>query len=506
MVRADDEPPEGVGQTADVPTVRALLDVLAPAVRLAGTGAAGDAGLDAEVSDVVLLGPGDDAPDVPGALLVCTAQVVPSPSTAAVVVKGEPPELAVPVLVADAALPWHHLLQLLSSAVQASGSTDALGDLFALANSIAAAVGGAVAIEDPQRRVLAYSSLGHEVDEARREGILGRIVPHFQRNDGLYREVQRAPGVVRVPAEGEVLPRLAIAVRSGVEVLGSIWVVESQPLDERAEQALVDSSRLAALHLLRTRAGGHVERRARGEILRGLLDGRSAPDLAGVRLGIGPTTPVTVVGFGLPSSAATDELDADAVADLVQLQCAAVGPRSSVLVQLGTAYALVPGEVSRARLRTLATATVERVRSALHVEVSAAIGGTVGSLRELLESRRDVDAVLRLVPAGTTAAVEDVQAKVALLELEGYIAGAPRLRLPAVERLLESDREQGTPYAESVLAYLLANADVPAAAQSVNVHANTFRYRLRRARELFDLDLDDPDVRLMTWLLLRGRR
>jgi DNA-binding PucR family transcriptional regulator len=74
-----------------------------------------------------------------------------------------------------------------------------------------------------------------------------------------------------------------------------------------------------------------------------------------------------------------------------------------------------------------------------------------------------------------------------------------------VDLMLRHDQEQGTPYAESVLAYLAANADVPAAAASVQVHPNTFRYRLRRLRELFDLDLEDPDVRLVVWLQLRTR-
>ena len=50
---------------------------------------------------------------------------------------------------------------------------------------------------------------------------------------------------------------------------------------------------------------------------------------------------------------------------------------------------------------------------------------------------------------------------------------------------------------------LSAKADMPAAAEAVQVHANTFRYRMRRVRELFDLDLEDPDVRLMVWLQLR---
>jgi DNA-binding PucR family transcriptional regulator len=36
------------------------------------------------------------------------------------------------------------------------------------------------------------------------------------------------------------------------------------------------------------------------------------------------------------------------------------------------------------------------------------------------------------------------------------------------------------------------------------MHANTVRYRLRRAVELFGLDLDDADQMLVLWLSLRA--
>jgi DNA-binding PucR family transcriptional regulator len=495
-----------------VPTLRVLLDLLGPAVN-ALTGAAG---LDAEVSEVLLVGPGDPLPDNPAALLVCVEHeglLERGVKAAGVVVKlqgSDPTEWTnapLPVLAADDTLPWQHLLQLLTTATSAVGSNGGVGDLFALANSVAAMVGGAVAIEDPQRRVLAYSSLPDQpIDQARQQGILGRQVPDLSRNDSIYRKMQRSPGVVRIPSDGDILPRLAVAVRSGAELLGSIWVVESKRLPQESDQALLDAGRLAALHLLRARAGVHVERRARGELLRGLLDGRSSTELAAARLGIEVVRPVAVLGFSLPEQTAADELDADAVADLVQLQCSVVRPRSSVLVQLGTVYVLVPAhDVSRQRLVQLAAAVVDRARAALRVELTAGVGATVASLHEVGRSRADVDAVLRLGPPGSVAAVEDVLPQVALLDLQAHFASAPHLRLPAVDRMLAHDAEQGTPYAESVLAYLAANADVPAAAESVNVHANTFRYRMRRVKELFALDLEDPDVRLVTWLQLRAR-
>ena len=65
-----------------------------------------------------------------------------------------------------------------------------LGDLFALSNAIAGVVGGAVTIEDPGRRVLAYSTLGDQpIDAARRGSILGRQVPDSPGMRTLYRQV-----------------------------------------------------------------------------------------------------------------------------------------------------------------------------------------------------------------------------------------------------------------------------------------------------------------------------
>ncbi len=72
-----------------------------------------------------------------------------------------------------------------------------IGDLFALANAIAGMVGGAVTIEDPARRVLAFSTLGDQpIDAARRRSILGRQVPDSTGMRKLYRRVLEADGVM----------------------------------------------------------------------------------------------------------------------------------------------------------------------------------------------------------------------------------------------------------------------------------------------------------------------
>jgi hypothetical protein len=94
----------------------------------------------------------------------------------------------VAVLAADDDMAWQLLDALVSSALAALSRSSrhdaapAVGDLFALANAIAAQIGGATAIEDPLRRILAYSTLPDQpIDEHRRQGILGLRVPHRRR-------------------------------------------------------------------------------------------------------------------------------------------------------------------------------------------------------------------------------------------------------------------------------------------------------------------------------------
>jgi DNA-binding PucR family transcriptional regulator len=58
-------------------------------------------------------------------------------------------------------------------------------------------------------------------------------------------------------------------------------------------------------------------------------------------------------------------------------------------------------------------------------------------------------------------------------------------------------------YLETLREYLAAFGDVPLAAERLQVHPNTFRYRLRRLVEMFDVDLEDPDTRLLLHLQLR---
>ncbi len=94
------------------------------------------------------------------------------------------------------------------------------------------------------------------------------------------------------------MPRVAIAVRAGDEVLGSIWAAVPGPLSEERTEALRDAAKLVALHLLRVRAGADVQRRLRADLLSSALEGGAGAREALDRLGLAGQ-PLMVLGVAV---------------------------------------------------------------------------------------------------------------------------------------------------------------------------------------------------------------
>lgn len=421
----------------------------------------------------------------------------------------------VALLTADHTLSWGRLHTSLQAASDL-GPHEPLDDLFQLADTVAATVGGATTIEDPHNRVLAYSNLGHPTDPPRRQVILERRVPgewvRNLRDAGVFHRLWRSEEVVKVAAFDApgYRPRLAVAVRAGGEPLGSVWVVEGdRPLGVEAERALRSAADLVALDLLSSRAATHARGRGDAALL-AVLDGRAASLLTREALGMAPVGAMAVIAFAPESSgmdgSAEEVAAARRVADFVTLTAAAYHRRVSCAVSGGRAYALV-SDVDLAR--ELAGKVVDRATATLRPAVRAGIGAAVSDLTEVVASRREADQVLNLLVgrAGpAVAGIDDVRARVTIERLRGLLREHPEfhgLSEGRLAALATQDAEKGTSWVATVRAYLDAFGDVAVAADRVGVHPNTFRYRLKRINEVFGLDLSDPDERLVVTLRLR---
>ncbi|MBC7442588.1 MAG: helix-turn-helix domain-containing protein [Ramlibacter sp.] len=421
------------------------------------------------------------------------------------------------LLVVDDELEWRQVDSLMNSALTTVSEADSslsatpVGDLFALANAIAALIGGATAIEDLQTHILAYSTVpGQVIDGDRREGILGRQVPDLPENAAQYAAVFRAAGAVRVPGLAPGLGRLAVAVRAGVQPLGSIWVVDAaEDLDTDALSALERAADIAALHLLRARSTADLARLQRAELLRRLLEGGDDSRLLATQLGLDAAGPFVVLAFQPDLAATGDELRLLRLVDLIAIQCEAHQHNSECVV-IGTAiYALFSGAAGSepAGVEALAGRVVSRSGTAFGITVRASVGSVVSALAGIARSRHDADLVLLLVGArpagGAVASAGDERSQLTLLELAEIFRQTPRLVSEQAVRVLETDARTGSDYAKTLSTYLDCSRDSAVTAGRLSVHQNTLRYRLRRAQELFEIDLDDADDTLTLWLSLR---
>jgi DNA-binding PucR family transcriptional regulator len=398
-----------------------------------------------------------------------------------------------------------------------------LGDLFALSNAIAGVVGGAVTIEDASRRVLAYSTLDQPIDMARRGSILGRQVPDSPEVRALYRQVVSSTGVWTMDTESlqrilgrglldmrDVKHRSAIAIRAGSQAIGSIWVVhDDYPLVQESEQALVEAARIAAPHMIQARAARDVERRMRAEMLLAVLDGRASAETAS-RLGFTATAPVAVLAFELVADGSSvDELRRERLVDLVAVNCEAFYRQTAAVTIGSTVYALLQGErkLDDTRLARLAQQAQAHAEARLDAALLAAIGSTVESVRDVARSRREAERVLGVLRADrgarTFASIGDVQSEVVLDELRELSVDHPGLTRGKLERVIAYDAARRTTHAQTLRAYLDAFGDITQAAARISIHPNTFRYRMRRLGELFELDLRNPEERLVIELQLR---
>jgi hypothetical protein len=502
------------------------------------------AGLDVGVRGIVLHDAADEHPlergvvvlaigvDERGTAAAGLIDAAGEAGAAAVVLKrhGEVPETlaerarqrGVALLAVSSHASWGQLYTLLRTAEATAGAPGdgvlggaPVGDLFALANAVAAMVGGAITIEDPRSNVLAYSTSDAPIDVPRRRTILGRAVPEdwtrVLQEQGVFQRLWSADGPIRVRLSdfGDVNDRLAIAVRAGDQILGSMWALEgNHPFGSEAEQALASAAPVAALHLVRHYARDDLRRRDDSELLRAVLGAHLPPEQLAAA-GLRADGHVTVLGFELVSDdVAAATAGGERIEGLMALYLQAYRYDAVCAALEGRVYVVVADAEPPApeRLLRLATGLVDNVRRGPRMTLRGAIGGTVAGLGGVLASRRDADSVLRVLAedghAPAVAALDAVRSRVILAELRDLAQREPAVLRGKLDRLREDDERGRTQHIATLRAYLDAFGDASRAARLLDVHPNTYRYRLRRALEIAELDLDDPLERLVAHLQL----
>ncbi len=408
---------------------------------------------------------------------------------------------AVAVLSLDRSVPWSELAAVVYGLVLEGRETESgrgPTDLFALADSLAGAIGAAIVIDDRRSQVLAYSRMQADDDPARAETILNRQIPDRLRavfeGAGVFSHLETSAEPLFIPADpgNGVGGRMVVAARVGRELLGSVWVSCPAPLRGARRAALSDGGRTVSLHLLRSRASADLERQVESDAVLRLLDGSADAATLASRLGL-PNGPLRVIALHarLPGDRHT--------APMLAFDAATAGfgwsrPGRSALAD-NAVYTVLPGGGADAARRW-----VTELHRSLPAEVIvfAGISG-VADAGELSAARREADECLALHESGqpdVVPAYDEAWDAVLLRRLRAAsVSGRTPKRGPVAD-LMRHDREHGTAYVATLRAWLEAQGEPARAGEALGVHENTVRNRLRRMAEITSMELDDARKRL----------
>jgi DNA-binding PucR family transcriptional regulator len=192
------------------------------------------------------------------------------------------------------------------------------------------------------------------------------------------------------------------------------------------------------------------------------------------------------------------------IADVVALSASAFRRDAQVASNGSRIYVLLPQIAAIRSLTSWVRGTISSLRAELGVELRAVIAAPITGLAGVAAARTEVDRVLDSAERhpgaiGQVTSLAEARTTVLLDEIVTLVGTDARLVDPRIHEL----RAQDPALAETLRVYLDSFGDIGAAAQSLRVHPNTVRYRVRRIEKLLSTSLADPEVRLLLSLGLR---
>ncbi|GAB2480517.1 PucR family transcriptional regulator [Nocardiopsis aegyptia] len=392
-------------------------------------------------------------------------------------------------------------------------------ELQRVVEALARRLGRAVAVDDLDFRLLAYSAHLGEGDEWRTRVILDREAPPEALAWLRSQRLGRATGPVRLPADHDlgILPRVVVPVVYQNVRFGYLWLFDAEGslTDEQLGLASAAAADAGAV-CFRERVVSRLRTAREGELVRDLLSTdeqvRGVASAGLVEDGLfAPRGEVTVV-VARPLPVDADSVDED---DRIALQAALdrvsarLGDRGSLRVVRPDHAVLVIPSASLRRSpelpEALRTSSLEWLgRSAKWRDVHVATGSPARRLDEAVTSYTQALDALRVAEAIPSFAPLVAHGALGIYAL---LAGQPFDQLgvygvPAVRQLLEADRELFT----TAELYLDRAGDARATAAELGLHRASVYNRVRRIEDVTELDLSDGQHRLLLHLGIKVSR
>ncbi|MEU6629701.1 helix-turn-helix domain-containing protein [Streptomyces parvus] len=394
-----------------------------------------------------------------------------------------------------------------------------LEELQRVVEVLAHRLGRAVAVDDVDFRLLAYSAHLGEGDEMRARVILTREAPPEALAWLRRQRLGRVTGPVRLPADDGLglLARVVVpVVYQGVR-FGYLWLFDEEGslTDEQLELASAAAADAGAV-CFRERVLSDLRMAREGELVRDLLsDDEQVRSMAAARLVEGglfaPRGDVAVL-VARPSPgdrAAVDEDDRIALQAALNTVATRLGDRGSLrLVRPDHAVLVIPSVMLRRTPELpelLRTTSLERLgRTAKWRDVHVATGSPARRLDDAATSyTQALDAlrVAEVIPSFAPLVSHENLGIYALLAGRPSALGDQTVH-PAVRQLLAADPELFT----TAELYLDKAGDARATATELGLHRASVYHRVRRIEDVTGLDLSDGQHRLILHLGIKVSR
>ncbi|TCT04780.1 helix-turn-helix domain-containing protein [Aquabacter spiritensis] len=225
------------------------------------------------------------------------------------------------------------------------------------------------------------------------------------------------------------------------------------------------------------------------------------------RLGLPLSRPLRMLVIDFPG-AASGERDASLDAHQSVLRLARQHGLSSHVIAIGTGLVcLLPEQAgdNRDRLERFAQRLAESLRHVFNGDPIAVIGGICLGIEDYSGEWERAWRMVRIARSfrrsGVVSALDFGPLPMLIgasdsAEVRAFVDGS-------IGMVVAHDRAQGTPYLETLAAYLRAGCRSQPCADAMGLHVTTLRYRLARIEELFGINADTPDRRFALELALK---
>jgi DNA-binding PucR family transcriptional regulator len=378
-----------------------------------------------------------------------------------------------------------------------------------------------ITIEDVNHRLLAYSTHDERTDQARISTIIGRRVPEKVINqlwkEGTIPALLQTREPIRVKNMDDIglKSRVAISIWKQDEVLGFIWAIEmNKILQDEELELLKKAANSAANKLLQLQTRKHKNEEHSQELfwklLTGHLHGEKEIYDGFLALKITPSPSFAITVFQFPKNI-TKKVEQNISYLLKTSQLAKIMlytiDCNQLIVLVSAANTKDPFKEFNLFVQTFVCQMEERYHMKGIVPVFSSIYDDYQKITHAYKETLAVLSIKEKFPTETKA-IYNYQ-KLGIYQLFEVILAKRKneqYENYSLKKLQEYDQKHNSDLVETLEVYLSRDNNINDTAKELNVHANTLNYRLKRISEIGDINLKDPNQKMMLYLDLKLKK